>query len=81
MDIWFAHISHRHGDNYYADLTETKLRAQVADYADEYWSEVATLNDDDKALPCPVDHEERIEAYFDLNETEFVNIERIEVSE
>ena len=60
MKIYFATIDHKHGTNSYAEISESKLKEQIAEYCEEWWGEY------DFSQEMPEDYDERIDLYFDV---------------
>lgn len=63
--IYTCVITHRHGTNVHATLTEDELDSEVAEYCRDCWDEIEGLPDvPDKP---PTDNRECIEIYFDAH--------------
>jgi len=60
MKIYFATIEHKYGTNSYADISESKLKEQIAEFCEEWWGEW------DFSQEMPEDIDERIDVYFDV---------------
>lgn len=60
--VWVGVISHRYGENLYADTSKGDLLTQMADYAREWWQERSRKEiESHDGLP----DEDVLDAYFD----------------
>lgn len=70
--IHTATVTHRHGTNFYVAGTATELKAELAGYCDEWWSDA---RDRDPSLPETTEglsNEEIARLYFAVVEEDFV---------
>lgn len=77
-NVYVLQIDHRHGEDVSVHESEQGARAAAANWAREYWDEVAGLSDVPDETPS--DDEDAISIYFDAHEREFYSITETSVS-
>lgn len=60
MNVWILHISHRHGDGYWAFGSEQLALNELVSWCREWWP--VEFGEDE---PIPATDDELIEQYFD----------------
>lgn len=74
-EVWAAHLSHRHGDDFTVHTTYESARGWIVDYAREWWRE---MDHEAYGLPESCDglsDDEVVEHYFEHNDDESWNLD------
>lgn len=73
IPIFTANIDHKNGTNSYSAMNKAALYAQLAEYCEEYWKEIAGQG----SAPISTDgltNQEIVDTYFDSHDREFLNL-------
>ena len=75
LDVYTGFIEHKHGFNHYVASSELELNKIIAAYCEEYHDDAG----DPEAYKAASTPEEKVSAYFQDHQTEFLTVETCEL--